>query len=65
MSSSEGSAYRDAGVRTIVTAPGDRNAAHAWAFLPDVARAAVDLVEMRDRFDTFHEVLFPGFTHFL
>ena len=45
-----------------VVAPGDADASHAWAYLPDKVRAAVALAEMRDRLDTFEEVLFPGFT---
>ena len=46
----------------VVVSPGNTEAPHAWAYLPDLARAAVDLVEMRDRLDTFEEVLFPGYT---
>lgn len=42
--------------------PGDPDAEHAWAFLPDMARAAVMLAEMRERLVTFEEVLFPGYT---
>lgn len=42
--------------------PGDPEAAHAWAFLPDMAEAAVQLAEKRDALRTFEEVLFPGFT---
>lgn len=45
-----------------VVAPGDPDVSHAWAYLPDMARAAVDLVEKRDELATFEEVLFPGFT---
>ncbi len=46
----------------IVTAPGDPEAPHAWAFLPDLARAAVDLAEKRDMLERYCEVLFPGIT---
>lgn len=41
--------------------PGDPGALHAWAFLPDMARAAVMLAEKRDMLDSFEEVLFPGY----
>jgi nucleoside-diphosphate-sugar epimerase len=36
----------------ILTYPGDATARHAWGFLPDVARAAVDLVEKRANWTT-------------
>lgn len=42
--------------------PGDPDAPHAWAFLPDLARAAVMLAEQRERLERFEEVLFPGYT---
>lgn len=45
-----------------VTAPGNLDAPHAWAFLPDVARAAVGLAERREMLEPFEEVLFPGYT---
>ena len=45
-----------------LVAPGDPRAAHAWAFLPDLAQAAVQLVEKRDQLAPFDEVLFPGYT---
>jgi nucleoside-diphosphate-sugar epimerase len=41
--------------------PGDLDAAHAWAFLPDLARAAVALAE-RGAPEGFEEVLYPGHT---
>ena len=44
-----------------VTLPGPSDRVHAWAYLPDMARAAVELAEMRERFDTFTEVGFPGY----
>lgn len=47
--------------RDRVTAPGDPDTMHAWAFLPDFARAAVMLAERRDTLATFQEVLFPGY----
>lgn len=45
-----------------VISPGDPEAPHAWAFLPDLARAAVALAERREMLGDFEEVLFPGFT---
>ena len=38
------------------------DADHAWAFLPDFARAAVELVQAADGQGGYREVLFPGFT---
>ncbi|MDA8586812.1 epimerase [Rhodobacteraceae bacterium] len=46
----------------IVVAPGAMDVTHAWAYLPDVARAAVDLAERREALAHFDEVLYPGFT---
>lgn len=83
-------AYRDAGVKTIVLragdfidtepsgnwfdavitakiakgkiiSPGNPEVPHAWAYLPDLARAAAALADKRDALQTFHEVLFPGY----
>lgn len=45
-----------------VTAPGDLDAPHAWAYLPDLARAAVALADKREMLDDFEDVLFPGYT---
>lgn len=42
--------------------PGRTNASHAWAYLPDLARAAVALVEMRTDLGQFEDIPFPGFT---
>lgn len=47
--------------RGVLTAPGRTDIPHAWAYLPDLARAAVQICAMRERFDTFTEVLFPGY----
>lgn len=44
------------------TYPGATDQPHAWAWLPDVGRAAVMLAELRDDLDTFQEVCFPGYT---
>lgn len=46
----------------VMLAPGDPDAAHTWAYLPDLARAAVMLAERRETLRPFEEVLFPGFT---
>lgn len=45
-----------------ITYPGPTDLPHAWAWLPDVARAAVMLVERRETLDTFQEIVFPGYT---
>lgn len=42
--------------------PGDPDIPHAWAFLPDLARAAVELANMRDRLPDFADVPYPGYT---
>ena len=42
--------------------PGRLDIPHAWAYLPDLTRAAVALAEKRDQLDTFTDVGFPGFT---
>lgn len=42
--------------------PGPTDQPHAWAWLPDVARAAVMLAERRATLDAFQDVLFPGYT---
>lgn len=44
------------------TYPGDPDQPHAWAFLPDLARAAVALAEKRDQLARFEDVPFPGYT---
>ncbi|PTX58000.1 dTDP-4-dehydrorhamnose reductase [Litoreibacter ponti] len=46
----------------IVTYPGDLDTPHAWAFLHDVADAAVALAEQADSLPRFAEVQFDGFT---
>ena len=40
--------------------PGDPDALQAFAYLPDWARAAVELAEIPDKLDTFEDVPFPG-----
>lgn len=42
--------------------PGDPDAPHAWAFLPDAARAAVALAERRAQLSAWEDVPFAGFT---
>lgn len=44
------------------TYPGRTDIPHAWAYLPDLARAAVALAEMRDDLNIFEDVPFPGCT---
>ncbi len=44
------------------TYPGRLDAAHAWAYLPDVCRAAVLLADMRETLNRFEDVPFTGFT---
>ncbi|MEW9918909.1 NAD(P)H-binding protein [Marimonas sp. MJW-29] len=45
--------------RTVYPGPLDR--VHAWAYLPDAARAAVMLAERREEFGTFEEFGFSGY----
>lgn len=45
-----------------LTFPGPENLPRAWAYLPDITRAAVMLAEKRDRLRTFEDVCFPGYT---
>lgn len=42
--------------------PGNPDIPHAWAYLPDVARAAVALAERRESLDRYEDVPFPGYT---
>lgn len=42
--------------------PGDPDVPHAWAFLPDLARAAVALAGKRADLPRFADVPFPGYT---
>ncbi len=48
--------------RGVVTYPGTRDVDHAWAYLPDLCRAAVQLAEKRDQLNRFEDVPFPGYT---
>jgi nucleoside-diphosphate-sugar epimerase len=42
--------------------PGDPDVPHAWAYLPDMARAAVALADQADRLPVFADIPFPGYT---
>ena len=42
--------------------PGNPDIPHAWAYLPDLARAAVALAEMRRDLPRFADVAYSGFT---
>ncbi len=44
------------------TYPGRADATHAWAFLPDMARAVVGLAEIRIQLGRFEDVPFAGLT---
>ncbi len=46
--------------RTMYPGPLDR--VHAWAYLPDMARAAVMLAGQRDQFDGFEQFGFEGYS---
>lgn len=46
----------------VLDYPGRPDIPHAWAFLPDLARAAVALAERRAELPRFAEVLFLGYT---
>lgn len=45
-----------------LTYPGPLNVPHAWAYLPDLARAAEQLARQRHELETFTDVGFPGYT---
>jgi len=42
--------------------PGPTDVRHAWAYLPDMARAAVALAEARQALPSFSDIPFPGYT---
>lgn len=42
--------------------PGRADIPHAWAYLPDLARAAVALADQREGLATFEDVPFPGYS---
>ncbi|MEO1238118.1 MAG: epimerase [Pseudomonadota bacterium] len=45
-----------------LTIPGDPDVPRAWAYLPDLARAAVALAEQRETLAIYEDVPFPGYT---
>lgn len=45
----------------IITYPGLLDQVHAWAYLPDMARAAVGLCEIRDTLPAFADIPFAGY----
>ncbi len=45
-----------------IVAPGDPAAPHTWAYLPDLARAALALIERRETLDVYEDIPFPGYT---
>lgn len=44
-----------------LTYPGRVDAVHTWAFLPDLARAVVQLAKIRDELPDFSDIAFPGY----
>lgn len=42
--------------------PGNPDLPHAWAYLPDLARAAAELAERRETLPAYADIAFPGFT---
>jgi len=42
--------------------PGDPEIEHAWAWLPDLSKAAVELAEMGDDLPVFSDIPFVGYT---
>lgn len=48
--------------RGVFRYPGRVDIAHAWAFLPDLTRAAVQLAENRDQLNRFEDIAFVGYT---
>lgn len=46
----------------IFTYPGQTDIQHAWAYLPDLCRAAVHLAERGDELPEFTEIAFPGYS---
>ena len=48
--------------RNRLSYPGRQDAAHSWAYLPDLAQAAVLLAEQRRELAVFEDVAFAGYT---
>ncbi|MCE8508678.1 sugar nucleotide-binding protein [Ruegeria pomeroyi] len=42
--------------------PGDPDIAHAWAYLPDLARVTVTLSQQRETLPVFCDLTYPGYT---
>lgn len=49
-------------LRKAFVYPGRPDVPHSWAYLPDVAKAAVELAEQRNHLPTFADIPFPGYT---
>ncbi|MHA3979484.1 Rossmann-fold NAD(P)-binding domain-containing protein [Halovulum sp. GXIMD14794] len=45
-----------------MTYPGKRDIPHAWAWLPDLGRAAVALAELRDHLPPYADIPYEGYT---
>ncbi len=45
----------------VITYPGPTDQIHAWAYLPDMARAAVELCKIRETLPRFADIPFAGF----
>lgn len=45
-----------------ISYPGRRDIAHAWAYLPDLGRAAVALADIRDRLPAYADIPYEGWT---
>lgn len=48
--------------RGRIVSPGNPATPHAWAYLPDLARAAAALAAQRDALSVFEDIPFPGYT---
>lgn len=48
--------------RGVFAYPGNPDIDHAWAYLPDLCRAAVRLAEIRERLPAFTDIPFAGYT---
>lgn len=45
-----------------ITYPGPMNCKHSWAYLPDMARAFVEVAEQKDKLNNFETIGFPGYS---
>ena len=48
--------------RGTLTYPGQPDIPHAWAYLPDLTRAAAEIAEQKESLPAFTDVNFPGYT---